>query len=500
MLKRSLVFAHRWLGVLACLLFLTWFLSGIGMMYWDYPAVTPADRLAHSPALDVSRIIVSAADAYASLNDPEPPVDVRLNSFDGRPVYRFCTGPREAIVYADTGEHQNAASADMMGRIAAAWTGQPARAATAVSVDVADQWTLKGSLRTMRPLWKFSWPSGEQVYVSQSSGEVVQFTTSGSRLRAFLGPIPHWFYFTPFRRHGLQWTRLVIWSSGLATITALLGVVIGAWMYSPRRQYRRRGLPTSIPYDGQKRWHHALGLIFGVAAVTWAFSGMLSMDPFPLASRQAQETQRVDSLIATTLRGPIQLGVFSLLRQRRALAQLNREVVKELELASVVGEPWYIATLESKDTRVVPLDGPPQATFSHQRLADALRADTATSGGAEISLLDHYDRYYEDRRRERPLPVLLVQRHDPGRSRNYIDWATARIVGSYNTREWASRWLYHALHSLDFPWLYDHRPAWDIVVISFMLGGAALSLTGVVIAWRAVTSRVAGALGLRSPS
>ena len=44
--------------------------------------------------------------------------------------------------------------------------------------------------------------------------------------------------------------------------------------------------------------------------------------------------------------------------------------------------------------------------------------------------------------------------------------------------------MYHALHSLDFPWLYNYRPLWDIVVITFMLGGTALCVTSLVLAWR----------------
>jgi hypothetical protein len=42
--KRALIFVHRWMGVLFCLLFLTWFASGIVMMYWQYPQVLAADR------------------------------------------------------------------------------------------------------------------------------------------------------------------------------------------------------------------------------------------------------------------------------------------------------------------------------------------------------------------------------------------------------------------------------------------------------------------------
>jgi hypothetical protein len=43
------------------------------------------------------------------------------------------------------------------------------------------------------------------------------------------------------------------------------------------------------------------------------------------------------------------------------------------------------------------------------------------------------------------------------------------------------RWVYHGLHSMNLPWLYNNRPAWDIVVLTLMLGGAALSVTSVVI-------------------
>ena len=59
--KRALIFVHRWMGVLFCLLFLTWFASGIVMMYWQYPEVTPDDRLSRAPALDASRIHSLAA-------------------------------------------------------------------------------------------------------------------------------------------------------------------------------------------------------------------------------------------------------------------------------------------------------------------------------------------------------------------------------------------------------------------------------------------------------
>ena len=37
---RFLIFFHRWVGIALCLVFLLWFPSGIGMMYWGYPSVS----------------------------------------------------------------------------------------------------------------------------------------------------------------------------------------------------------------------------------------------------------------------------------------------------------------------------------------------------------------------------------------------------------------------------------------------------------------------------
>ena len=62
-----------------------------------------------------------------------------------------------------------------------------------------------------------------------------------------------------------------------------------------------------------------------------------------------------------------------------------------------------------------------------------------------------------------------------------------------------SRWLYHGLHSLDFPWLYNYRPLWDIVVITFMVGGTALCVTSLILAWRVLGRKLAGLSARTTP-
>lgn len=487
MLKRFTISVHRWLGVGLCLIFLLWFPSGIVMMYWGFPSVTAVDRVMRSALLDPATITLSPAEAYARLDLQDPPREVRLNTFDGRPVYRFRTVRGEALVYADTGEQQMEVSSALIERAASAWSGQPSNTARVESIDGVDQWTVEGIFRDLGPLAKYSWPDGQQVYVSEASGEVVQYTTSRSRFWAYMGAIPHWLYFAPLRKHGPQWSAVVIWSSGLGTLTALIGIVLGTWMYSPSKRFRYDGVPTSIPYRGQKRWHMVLGLVFGLGAATWAFSGMLSMDPFPVQrSGGAGGSGIGPRAIAGALRGSLRVDSFAPRSPRQVLSETRKLRIRELELLSFHGEPMYLATLERGDTRVISPSGEPSAEFDRQRIVDVVTKAAESVGLTEIRVLDEYDRYYLDRRRARPLPVILARLNDAEHSRYYIDPKTARLVGGYSSRNWTSRWLYHGLHSLDFPWLYSRRPLWDIVVIAFMVGGTSLAVTSLVLAWRVV--------------
>lgn len=507
---RSAVVVHRWLGVALALVFALWFLSGIVLMYWGFPEVTDRDRLSRAPALDPAAIRLSAGQAAASLGDIGFPGDfareVRLVSADGRPAYDFgAQGGRRGsriLVFADDGSRPAAVDAQAMDRAAAAWAGHPAEDAEKALVTDVDQWTV-GGLRGVRPLLKYSWSDGQQVYISGRTAEIVQYTTRSSRFWAYLGAIPHWLYFTPLRRHQGEWYSFVVWSSGTGTMAALLGLCIAIAILSPAKRYRHRGRPSAVPYRRWKRWHTIAGLAFGVVTTTWTFSGLLSMGPFPIVDRlsalvvgardgadaraQARTGAVSNDDVEVVLRGiePPPLSAYEVRPPSEAVAMLGDFHVKALALTSFDGEPLYVATNGRGETRVVPLHGPVAEVIGADRVVSLLRREFG-SRLVDVTVLEQYDAYYRDRHRERPLPVVLARFNDWERTRLYVDPGTARLVGSHKGRDWVSRWLYHGLHSLDFPWLYNHRPLWDIVVIALMLGGTALCATSLVLAWQVV--------------
>jgi hypothetical protein len=511
LLKRSLIVVHRWIGVALAVLFAMWFTSGIVMMYWSYPEVGEEERLARQAPLRPADVRVTVEDAYARLKRDEAPAQVLLTRFDGRPIYRFDGGRPDdgdspSMVYADDGSVQRAVTADMSDRAAAQWVGRPLRDAQKTTVPVVDQWTI--GVRAAFPLQKYAWPGGEQVYVDGEKASIVQYTTTASRFWSWLGAIPHWIYFTPIRRDPRRWFDVIVWTSGVGTFVALSGLVIAVSMLSPRRRYRHGGTPTSIPYRGWKRWHTIVGLCFGVIAATWVFSGLLSMGPFATveaivermvpAERPADPDHPRPGPVALveefSASAPLMLSAFVDRPVAAALAAVPDFEVKELELSVFDGRPIYLATNGAGDTRVIPVQGEPARTLDVDAVMRRVR-DVAGASLMDVRLMNEYDAYYLDRTHQRPLPVIMAQLDDGARTRYYIDPRTASIVGSYSRRGWVDRWLYHGLHSLDFPWLYKHRPLWDIVVLTLLVGGNALCVTSIVLAWRVLTRKVKALAG-----
>jgi hypothetical protein len=269
----------------------------------------------------------------------------------------------------------------------------------------------------------------------------------------------------------------------------IFGIVVGVWLYSPqRKRYRFGHGHSSIPYAGQKRWHTMLGLIFGLFTCTWALSGMLSMSPFGWLVAKKQ----ID--LAAGIRGAQwDPERFSPEHPRDALRRVGSEITaKEVDLAFVGGEPVYMATQAPQRSLIIPPGRQPEPKFSPALLTRILADAAQPHEVKEVRVVQEYESYYIDRglRSGFPLPVLFARLDDSEGSMYYVDLRTARIVQSYATGTRWNRWLYHGLHSFDLPFLYRYRPAWDITVLSLMLGGTALCVTSVIIGWRRLRRKV----------
>ena len=305
-------------------------------------------------------------------------------------------------------------------------------------------------------------------------------TSRSTRGVAYVGAVLHWLYFTPFRRHGAIWVQSVIWLSIVGCGLCLSGLVWGLWRWSPRRRYRLRRHRSQTPYAGLMRWHHYAGLIFGLTTFTWTLSGALSLDPWNWHPSNAPTAAQRTAVAG----GPLRLGVMTLDGIRDAASTMDGVVgPKELEVVQFQGEPFLLARPERRLVSAVTPEKGVFTSFERERILEAAHAAMPRVGVLDTAWLQEYDGYYYGRPGTRSLPVLRVRFDDPQQTWLYLDPGQGRIVLKEERLTRLNRWLYHGLHSLDFPFLYNRRPLWDFVVIALSLGGIALSATTLYQAW-----------------
>ncbi len=490
MLRRWLIWTHRYVGIPLSVVFVVWFASGIVMMYTGgMPRITPAERLERIDPIDVAEIRLTPAEAAARGGVDGAPTQVALLSVLARPAYRF----DEVTVFADTGERLAPIGSAAAKTVALRFTGAPASSVTYDRLIAdPDQWTLqfRGELPAHRLLVDDG--AGTEVYVSQETAEVMMLTTRRSRALAWAGAIPHWFYVRALRVEQGLWMRAVVWTSIIGCAVVLLGLVLGV------TQFRWRGRGRRIPYTGWMWWHYVTGVVFGVITLTWTFSGLMSVEPFSWT--RARGLELPSDVLAG---GRLGLERFPAIEAAAWTRAVDGRDVKEVALHQVGGEPFYdvrfaparVATPAAAGS--VTAGAPsPGGTGLDRRLIEAetltvrkapfdtgpLVSRLAAAAGAPVAdttLLESYDGYYYGRPGDAaPLPVVRVRFADPMETWVYVDPAAGRIVRSVHRSSRLERWLFNGLHSFDFAFWYDRRPLWDIGLILLSLGGLASSGIG----------------------
>ena len=470
---RTLVYTHRWLGIALGVLFVVWFASGIVMMYARMPELAPADRLARLSPIAFAAVRIAPGDAATDATR------FTLTTLSGRPVYRVTTSNGPRTVYADTGEVLAPLTADAALQLAREFAGgDPAALRYDVRLETFDQWTF--ALRAQLPMHRIAVDDteGTRLYVAERSGEVVLTTTASGRRWGYLGAVLHWIYFTPFRKQSALWNNTIVWASLAGTVMTLAGFMWGVWRYSPFQRFRLKRQASRSPYAGLMQWHHYAGLIFGITTITWVFSGLLSMDPWDWSPSTAPTRAQREAVS----QGPLHPPHVSLAQLQKGLAAFGFETPKEIELIRFRGHHYLRA-----DAGLVALDAMaqgPDEMFPADAMLGAARDAMPGVPIEGVSWMTEYDAYYYSRNGQLNLPVLRLRFADPQQTWLYLDPRRGAIVRKEERLSRINRWLYHGLHSLDFPFLYYRRPLWDVVVIVLSLGGIALSVTTMWAAYR----------------
>lgn len=475
-LRWQLRAAHRWLGATLCVLFVVWFASGIVMTFAGFPRVSEHERLVHAQPLQAAAIRLSPAAALAEVEDSAD--SVVLEALDNRALYVVRSGTRTRVLYADNAPQPNLLDEQAVVAASLSWF-QGARADSERLAEV-DQWTPQADRRGELPCLRLRArdAAGSELYVSLRDGEVLQRTTRRSRFLAWIGAIPHWLYPIQLRRHGGAWRALLIALSALGAVASATGLVRGLLVARIARRARGRRLSWSPFRERWLAWHHLLGLGFGLLSFTWVASGLLSF--YPLASWAESSPTEAD---VAALRGA-PLAPRSFERDpRAALAECQIRLqtpIKRLVWARVGGAPFYICKNGAGATLVVSAasDLARSARDTRARLVDAVRALGQGTPVASETWLHEADAYYYPSHFEPDLAFPVLRTRFASGLVTYVSPESMSVVRRYSRGAASYRWLYHGLHSLDFPALYRRAWLWHPLIVAALLGGCALAASG----------------------
>ena len=493
-MRRYLYLAHRWLGIALCAFMAMWFVSGVVMMYVGYPKLTPAERLAAAAPLALPVGAAPLSTIFAAPGRSTAPREIVLATVGGQPRWILDYGKAGRVaVDAVSGAPVSPTGPQHAALSASAW----ARGATVDYVDSVDEdaWTHSRALDAHRPLHRVDVrdEAGTRLYVSSRTGEVVRDATRIERTWNWMGAWIHWLY--PFRGGSIDaaWHDIVVWVSVAGTLLAATGLVVGVWRWRFGRPYSSGA--RSPYHDRSRRWHHVAGLIFGAVATTWIASGLFSMNPWRMFTSPAPP---LDTAAFTGGDLTAAAWVLSPTDAIHHLVSLGFEV-RELELRRFDGKGWYVAYNGSGASRILAAtpDARPVERLDPVVVAHAGARLVPNARVVRTMVLDGYDAYWYARAShtmtghvERRLPVVRLGFDDPYGTWVHLDPATASVAGRLDRLGRVKRWAFAFLHSVDWWPLVSRRPAWDLLLIALSIGGAAISVTGVVIGWRRLRGTV----------
>lgn len=468
---RWLAWFHRWTGVALCLLFVTWFASGLVLVFVPFPSLPDAERRAGGEPVALAQLAVAPGEALARAGGGD---SLRLVSHLGRPTYVVMSHGQWRAIDGASGRPIDPVTRQAAATIASRFAGAPA---SGVSGPFAyDQWIVHQKFDPWRPFFRvrIDGADAEQLYVSARTGEVIQRTRARERAWNWLGAVPHWLYFTVLRHSFAAWDQTVWWLALAGLTTAVAGTWLGVYRMLKRMSGRR---PDWSPFRGWMRWHHGLGLAAAAAVLAWMFSGWLSMDHGRIFSRGSP----AEAALARYAGAPLgQALVAATPADLRGLG-----APREIQFGVVAGRPLAAAEYAGEAPRVLFLDSPQTALarIPPEALAQGIAAGWPASRLHSSSAPDD-DRLY---RVHDALPDRAV-RFDvaapDGEAALYVDPVTGRPLALVDASRRAYAWTYFALHTFKFPGLIDRPVLRRVLELVPLLVGLAFSVTSLVIGVR----------------
>ncbi|GGD60604.1 sulfite reductase subunit alpha [Pseudoxanthomonas indica] len=481
--ERAILLIHRWIGIFACVLFVTWFISGVILAYVRWPAMDRTERVNVLKPIEWSSVGASPTAALQALQLQDFPKDFRLEMSGGKPVYRAIGwDKRERVATeAQTGTaaiEQPPVSGEAGLAIVREQLSAPA--ATLETADLErDQWTVTGYFNKHRPfhLVSLNDEAGSKYYVSVATGEIVLDTKRKERFWNWLGAIPHWIYFPIIRKHEGKWTWMIYGLSAAGIFVAISGVWIGIKRVRLSRRYSNG---KRVPFSGWLRWHHILGLIGGFFLCMWVISGLLTM--YPGGFLEGRSLTKTDFERFRGVSAPRFPRV-----DFNALGSVAGDA-RRITFNYMAGVPILVLEYPGASSRVLDARSLKPITYQSPLYRQATEALVPEAKLLSMSWIQDGDEYWHTGFASKKLPVVRAIFDD--QVWFHIDPEAGAVIDVMDRTARVDRWTAVGIHDLDWYWLLKKRPLWDFVLLVTIIPGLAISVTALVIGFKRLRKSV----------
>ena len=480
---RILMFSlHRVLGTIISLLFLMWFVSGLVLLYHNFPNVTKQQIYENMSLLPDSLPSLDNISKRINISDTDIQ-SVSISEQKRQTIYTIQTKDSTYLLCADSAKEITPINDQLILATAQHWVNTPI-----LKIDTLlerDIWIMYTRYEKELPIYKFYFDDTEkhQLYISSQTAEVQQFTTETERFWAWVGSIPHKFYIPILRKHTDAWTTALTVSGFIAMIVAMSGMYLGIMV--TYRRYRKNKKLTSPYKKPWYSWHHVAGLFFGLFMITFAFSGAMALQKIPQWIIKTHGDYRISD---KKLKGK-QPKIKNYKLDYRLLKSKYSNI-KAIEWTYFRDIPIYNIIDGNKEISIdASSDSIKELYIPTSEVEKAIKSVHGENIKYNISLIYEYDEYYLSRNKNLPLPVYKVMIDNEDHSRYYINPTNGNF--SYlNKSRIAKKWVFSGLHYLNIKYLVERPILWTVLIWLLCIGGTIVSGTGVYLSVRYIVRKI----------
>lgn len=474
---------HSVTGTVIAVFFFMWFVTGLVLIYHPYPRLGEKETNHHSENIQADSL--RPISYYTDSLTQDTITSVTVRQMQGQALVTVSTADSTRTFCADTTQQRKEITFASVEQTASEWVhGKSIRVDT---LHEREQWILYERFERAMPIYKFTYgdPERHQLFISGKTGEVQQLTTRSERVWAWLGAIPHKFYYPAIRKDVDLWKTVITTGGIICLLAAFSGLLRGIsiqWKLS-----RKKRMLASPFKKTSYRWHHALGLVFGIFIVCWGISGSLAMQKVPKwlvpyeneYSMYGPDIWEGDSLPLSSFR----------LDYRKVIAAYPD--VKRIEWHVIGEKPVYSVVSDSNTVFVDATDTVPRfLEVTAQAIRVAMKRIYGDSTDVKVERMDDYDQYYMPSYDSRPaLPVYKATIANSDGSVYYIG-TDNDYCRYFNTNKKARKWLFGAMHYLNINGLTSNPPLWHCCIWILCLGGTGVSFTGIILGIRYIRRKL----------